>query len=144
MRLHELTSTHPRPKAKRLGRGNGSGKGNTSGRGNKGQKARSGANSNIPRTFIGGATPLIQRLPKLKGFKTRAIKPVTLNLARIQAVYKADETVTLLSLLEKGLISTKEALQGIKIVGVAGQEKHGLKFEEGNPKITLSKRLAGK
>ena len=59
-------------KAKRLGRGLSSGKGKTSGRGTKGQKSRSGYN--IPRRFEGGQTPLVQRLPKMKGFKGKLTK----------------------------------------------------------------------
>lgn len=65
--LSELPKTETR-KAKRVGRGVGSGKGKTAGRGTKGQKSRSGYN--IPLRFEGGQTPLVQRLPKKKGFKS--------------------------------------------------------------------------
>ena len=51
---------------KRVGRGDGSGHGTYSGRGCKGQKSRSGYN--IPRGFEGGQLPLIQRLPRKRGF----------------------------------------------------------------------------
>ena len=49
---------------KRVGRGEGSGKGKTAGRGTKGQGAR---NTIHPR-FEGGQMPLLQRVPKLRGF----------------------------------------------------------------------------
>lgn len=138
MRQHEITTTHTRPKSRRIGRGNGSGRGTFAGRGVKGQKARSGFN--IPRTFIGGSTALVQRLPKLKGFKSGTTKPVTLNITRIAAVFAADEPVTLKSLLEKGLVSAKEAERGVKVVGSSAKLTYKLKLEP-NAKLTASKKL---
>ena len=66
MKIHDL---QPAPgsnrKRKRVGRGIGGKGGKTAGRGTKGQKAR-----NTVRTgFEGGQLPLVQRVPKLKGFK---------------------------------------------------------------------------
>jgi len=141
MRLHEITKTHARPTARRVGRGISAGGGKTAGRGTKGQKARTGANSNVPRTFEGGATGFIQRLPKLKGFKSRMIKPVTLRIDRVAALFEADEKVTIASLVEKNLIKPKEAKNGVKIVG--GPEAVEFKFtiDSEDPKITTSKSL---
>jgi large subunit ribosomal protein L15 len=119
MREHQLTQTHARPTAKRVGRGISAGQGKTAGRGTKGQKARTGANSNIPRLFEGGSTGLIKRLPKLKGFKSMRVKTVTVNAARIAAAYKDGEEVSIRTLLEKGLIVPAEALRGIKVVGAS-------------------------
>jgi large subunit ribosomal protein L15 len=140
MRLNDIQHTHARPKSKRLGRGNGSGKGTYAGRGVKGQKARSGGKNKIPHTFIGGSTSMVQRLPKLKGFKSRAIKPVTVSLARIASRYEATEVVTLVSLIEKGIINDTEALRGIKIVGSEGITTK-FTFEQGNDKLKTSKAL---
>lgn len=139
MRLHQLKTTHSRPKSRRVGRGNASGSGTTAGRGTKGQKARTGFN--LPRTFTGGGTPDVQRLPKLKGFKSRQIKPVTVSLRRVAAVFAENEEVTLLALLEKGLVSTSEALRGVKIVGAEGIKASAFKFEQDNPKLTFTKKL---
>ena len=65
MKLHDLT---PNPgstkKRHRVGRGIAGKGGKTAGRGTKGQKAR----DTIPAGFEGGQLPLMQRLPKLKGF----------------------------------------------------------------------------
>jgi large subunit ribosomal protein L15 len=65
MKLHDLTSpegsTHRR---KIVGRGIAGKGGKTAGRGTKGQKAR----RQIPAGFEGGQLPLLQRIPKLKGF----------------------------------------------------------------------------
>lgn len=55
----------------RVGRGIAAGKGKTAGRGTKGQNARTGGGVRLG--FEGGQQPLMQRLPKLRGF--RAIKP---------------------------------------------------------------------
>jgi large subunit ribosomal protein L15 len=141
MRLHEIKNTHERPKSRRVGRGIGSGRGTFSGRGVKGQKARSGANSNIPRTFIGGSTALIQRLPKLKGFKSRAEKPTTVSLDRIAAVFKDGETVSIISLLEKGLISAREAEKGVRVVGAAKPLERSFVYDTESGRLTVTKKL---
>lgn len=66
MRIHQLQSPYPRKNRKRVGRGDGSGHGSYSGGGVKGQKSRSGSG---PRPgFEGGQTPLVKRLPQLRGF----------------------------------------------------------------------------
>ena len=66
MKLHDLAPPKGATKAKqRVGRGTG-GKGHkTAGRGTKGQRAR----NTVPVGFEGGQLPLMQRIPKLKGFK---------------------------------------------------------------------------
>jgi len=67
MQLQDLKrSKGLKDKARRKGRGNAS-KGNTSGRGNKWQWARAGY-SRKP-FFEWGQTPLVQRIPKMRGFK---------------------------------------------------------------------------
>lgn len=58
-----LNSKHNR---KHVGRGDGSGRGTYSGRGCKGQKSRSGGTKG--RGFEGGQLPLIQKLPRKRGF----------------------------------------------------------------------------
>jgi large subunit ribosomal protein L15 len=52
----------------RVGRGIAAGQGKTAGRGTKGQNSRTG--SSRKPGFEGGSNPLIQRLPKLPGFKS--------------------------------------------------------------------------
>ena len=66
MKLHDLAPPKGSTKAKhRVGRGTG-GKGHkTAGRGTKGQNAR----GQVKAGFEGGQLPLMQRIPKLKGFK---------------------------------------------------------------------------
>lgn len=53
---------------KRVGRGISAGGGKTAGRGTKGQNARTG--KKIGATFMGGQGALVQRIPKMKGFKS--------------------------------------------------------------------------
>lgn len=72
MKYHELQVTKHKT-GKRVGRGIAAGQGKTAGRGTKGQLARTG--SSKKPGFEGGQNPLMQRLPKLPGFrslKTRA------------------------------------------------------------------------
>lgn len=141
MRLHEIKQTHARRTSKRLGRGNGSGKGTYSGKGVKGQKARTGANSNIPRTFIGGSTTLMQRLPKLKGFRSSATKATTVNVARLSQYFKDGEKISITTLVEKGLISVNEAKQGVKVVGSSGETAAKFVYDTESGKLSVSKKL---
>ncbi|NIT03832.1 hypothetical protein GTO10_02770 [Candidatus Saccharibacteria bacterium] len=70
MELHKLSKIVKKAK-KRVGRGYGSGRGgHTVGRGSKGQKAR----GSVKPTFEGGQLPLVKRLPKKGGFKSRKKK----------------------------------------------------------------------
>ncbi len=79
MKLHDLSSPAGTTHRKRiLGRGIGGKGGKTAGRGTKGQKAR----RQIPAGFEGGQIPLLQRIPKLKGFTNPfrvAYTPVNLD-----------------------------------------------------------------
>ena len=114
MQLHELTSITTRGK-RRLGQGHGSGRMKTAGRGTKGQKAR----YDIPLAFEGGALPLIKRLPFLRGKdrnKSLQQEVAVLNIKNLQ-VFPANAEVTLESLIQKNLISTRQATQGVKILG---------------------------
>lgn len=66
MKLNNLKPSQKKKGKMRVGRGNGS-KGTFCGRGGKGQTARAGGT--LRRGFMGGQTPLIRSMPKLKGFK---------------------------------------------------------------------------
>ncbi|QQR83409.1 50S ribosomal protein L15 [Candidatus Peregrinibacteria bacterium] len=98
---------------KRLGRGNGSGHGTFSGRGCKGQGQRK--SGNVRPGFEGGQTPIISRLPKLRGFKNpnRAEFQV-LNVADLNR-FKDGEEVNMITLLERKLIRKKA--EPVKILG---------------------------
>lgn len=103
LKLHTIKK-HPKSTRRRkvVGRGLGSGHGTYSTRGGKGQTARTG-HSKMPARFEGGRQPLIRQMPKLRGFKSLAEKPVVLSLSKLNA-FADGETVTLATLKEKGLI----------------------------------------
>lgn len=112
MTLHELTAPIKKDKM-RVGRGISAGKGKTAGRGTKGQKSRSG--HNIPRKFEGGQTPLILRLPKVRGFKQARVATQTVDRALINKYFKDGEVVSPTTLFEKKLV--KSPAGPIKILG---------------------------
>lgn len=70
MKYNELDITANK-KSTRVGRGIAAGRGKTAGRGTKGQNARAGGGVRLG--FEGGQNPLMNRLPKLRGFK--AVRP---------------------------------------------------------------------
>ena len=100
---------------KRKGRGPGSGLGKTSGRGHKGLGARAGGKVRLG--FEGGQMPLYRRLPK-KGFKNPFKKAYQLvKLSRINVLYKDGEEVNAKSLIEKGLVDSRDK-SGVNRLGV--------------------------
>jgi large subunit ribosomal protein L15 len=110
VKLHDLAPPKGSTTAKRrVGRGTG-GKGHkTAGRGTKGQKAR----NTMPAGFEGGQLPLMQRIPKLKGFKNPfRVEYTPVNLAALDAL-GADE-VTVQSLVDAGLVRPKAL---VKVLG---------------------------
>ena len=98
---------------KRVGRGNSSGSGTYCGRGCKGQGQRK--SGNLRPGFEGGQTPLIMRLPKLKGFKNpNKIKFQVVNVKDLELFNDGDE-VNILTLLEKKLVRRKG--EPVKLLG---------------------------
>ncbi|CAN5374942.1 50S ribosomal protein L15 [soil metagenome] len=87
--------------AKRVGRGIAAGQGKTAGRGTKGQKSRTG--SSRKPGFEGGQNPLMQRLPKLRGFKSHKTAPENVYTAQLEQF--AGKTVDTTVLAEAKLIS---------------------------------------
>ncbi len=118
----QLNSFAPRTKNKKpapVGRGGTRGK--TSGRGGKGQTARAG------HKIRPEARDIIKKLPKLRGHgknrartvKVNRIAVTAVNLAAIEANYKAGETVSPASLVAKGLVRrAKGRAPFVKILGV--------------------------
>ena len=81
MKIHELTTANNKNK-KRVGRGISAGQGKTAGRGTKGQKSRTG--KKLSAGFEGGQTPLMMRIPKLKGFSSHRPKPQIVYTANLK------------------------------------------------------------
>ena len=84
MKLHEISSPKGSKKNRhRVGRGIGGKGGKTAGRGMKGQRAR----GTVPAGFEGGQLPLMQRIPKLRGFKNPfRVEYTAINLDAIDAL----------------------------------------------------------
>ena len=83
MKYHELNVTSHKA-AKRVGRGIAGGQGKTAGRGTKGQGARTGS-SKRPG-FAGGQIPLMQKLPKLPGFRSLHPKTYTVYTDQLNTI----------------------------------------------------------
>jgi len=110
MKLHELAPPRGATKPKqRVGRGTG-GKGHkTAGRGSKGQHAR----SKVPVGFEGGQLPLMQRIPKLKGFKNPfRVAYVPVNIGALDGL--DGDHITVQTMSEAGLCKPKAL---VKVLG---------------------------
>jgi large subunit ribosomal protein L15 len=114
MELHDL---HPAPGAKktrkRIGRGPGSGTGKTAGRGHKGQKSRSGYSRRYG--FEGGQMPLVRRIPKRGFYNVFRVEFQVVNLRDLERVFVDGDTVSVASLVEKGLVRGGKRL--VKVLG---------------------------
>jgi large subunit ribosomal protein L15 len=129
MQLHHLKSQDSAKKSKRVGRGGK--RGTYSGHGMKGQKARAGAR--IRPGFRGGDNPIWKLFPKQRGatkkvevkhrtFSLTNPKSSPVNLSTLHANFKDGETVSVKSLLKRGIVSSSRG--GIKILagGVLGKK----------------------
>ena len=118
MQLNELKRTHKNALKKRVGRGGTRGK--TSGRGHKGQKQHGGHGIRPEMRDV------IKKLPKLRGHgKNRARtvndsrqSAVVVNLAILESLFKAGETVSPDTLRKKKVIRLgKGRKQPVKVLG---------------------------
>ncbi len=102
MKAHDLRpprgSTKPR---RRVGRGIGGKGGKTAGRGSKGQ----GARDTIPMGFEGGQLQLMQRIPKLRGFKNPfRVEYTPVNLSALEGLEGLEDgAVDIDGFVENGL-----------------------------------------
>ncbi len=131
MKVHDLKPAAGSNKAgKRVGRGTGGKGGKTAGRGSKGQRAR----NTVHRSFEGGQTPLLRRLPKLKGFN---------NPFRVE--YQAVKLHTLSDLADK-LGTTKITPEVLVANGVVRKDAFVKILARGevSTKLTVSAHAASK
>lgn len=114
MRQEKLCPAPGSKKArKRVGRGDSSGHGTYSGRGCKGQKSRSGYR--MVRGFEGGQLPLIQRLPKKRGFvNIFRVEYSAINVDKLN-IFESGTEVTPERLAAAGLV--KSLRNPVKILG---------------------------
>jgi large subunit ribosomal protein L15 len=110
MKLHDLKSPEGSTHRKKIvGRGIAGKGGKTAGRGTKGQKAR----RQIPAGFEGGQLPLMQRIPKLKGFTNPfRVEYTPVNLDALVALGVSD--INLDVLVSRGLARKKDL---VKVLG---------------------------
>lgn len=103
-------ATHRR---KRVGRGLGSGHGTFSGRGCKGDKSRAGGGARLG--YEGGQLPLVERLPRKRGFTNIFRKEFSVVNVGDLKVFEANSEVAADVLLKRGLI--KSTAKPLKILG---------------------------
>lgn len=141
MKVNELKTVKVKS-PKRVGRGIAAGQGKTAGRGTKGQNSRAGS-SRRPG-FEGGQNPLMQRLPKLRGFTSHrtqaqvvytgqldAISGSTVDTAVLAAAGLISNAFVEVKLIVKGDISKAKTirLQSASVSAIAAIEKAGGSFE---------------
>lgn len=101
MKQHTLKPFDGSTKVKRR-RGRGNSRGNYSGRGMKGLGSRSGGKTRPG--FEGGQTPLVRRMPKLKGFRNPNKEIyIAVNLGQIKG-FKDGETVDVKAMKKMNVI----------------------------------------
>ncbi len=137
MRQNDLRpSLGSKHKRKQVGRGDGSGHGSYSGKGCKGQKSRAGGGVRIG--FEGGQLPLIQRLPRKRGFTNIfKIKYDIVNVGELEVFPEATE-VDVQKLYEVGLIRSNK--QQVKILG-RGELHHSLIVKVKNVSSTAEGKI---
>jgi large subunit ribosomal protein L15 len=118
MQIHEL-KVAKRKERKRIGRGGKTG--TTAGRGSNGQKSRSGAS--VDPLFEGGRSTLLERMKKVRGFKSVHPKKHTVTLSSLDRVLADGDVVTRALLVEKGAVDKKALLEGVKIVATGTLSK---------------------
>lgn len=126
MQIHQLT-VKKRKEKKTIGRGGK--RGTYSGRGNKGQKARSGAS--IDPLFEGGRSSLVERLKKVRGFKSLNAKKAVVKLEALEKMFKDGDIVSVETLLKSKLVDKANVKDGIKILATGEISK----------KLTISAEL---
>lgn len=109
MKFNELDLTKKTDRI-RPGRGISAGRGKTAGRGTKGQKSRTG--KKLRAGFEGGQNPLMSRIPKLKGFKSKRTKAQIVYTGNLSLM--TGKTVDNHTLYEQGMIASP--FQAVKII----------------------------
>lgn len=140
MKYHELEVIR-KGSPKRVGRGISAGQGKTAGRGTKGQRSRTG--SSKKPGFAGGQLPLMQRLPKLPGFRSNRVPMENVYTGQLDA-FKVVDNFTLaeagitsspyvrVKLVVKGDVTKKVEvhLQGASETAIAAVQKAGGTFKK--------------
>ena len=118
MQIHELKVAKKKNR-KRIGRGGKTG--TTAGRGSNGQKSRTGAS--VDPLFEGGRSTLLERMKKVRGFKSIHPKKHTVTLTDLERVLADGDVVTRALLVEKRIVDKKALHEGVKIVATGTLSK---------------------
>ncbi len=111
MKYNELTISRHKSQT-RVGRGISAGQGKTAGRGTKGQKSRAG--SGRKPGFEGGQNPIMQRLPKLRGFKSHKVSDEVVYTGQINELTGVIDNF---KLFEAGLVTNPHTRVKLLIKG---------------------------
>lgn len=125
--------------AKRVGRGIAAGQGKTAGRGTKGQGSRTG--KKLRPGFEGGQTPLMQRLPKLRGFRSHHIPAETIYTGQINDL-KA-KVIDSTALAEAGLVSNPHVKVKLLVKGPELSKAFTVKLTASSQKAVEAIEAAG-
>jgi large subunit ribosomal protein L15 len=136
MKYHELEAAKNKS-AKRVGRGIAAGQGKTAGRGTKGQLSRTG--SKRKPGFEGGQNPLMQRMPKLHGFK--GFKPVA-EVVYTGQLDKVKTAVDAATLAEAGLVTSPYVKVKLIVKGEVAK-KHDVKLQAASEAAIAAVQKAG-
>lgn len=147
MQLSTLKPKHARTYSKKIGRGGK--RGTTSGKGTKGQKSRAGAT--VRPGFRGGDNRLWQLFPKQRGagkklgnkrphhkhrfFTLRHSKPAEVNISLL-SLFKDGETVSVQTLVEKGLVAA-----GARVVKILGDGELQRKLTFAGVRMSASAKI---
>lgn len=154
MQYHQL-DIESKKQRRRVGRGISAGQGKTAGRGTKGQNARG---SGTRPGFEGGQNPLMQRLPKLRGFTSHRPKTENIYTGQLDSIKGTVDNFTLadaglasspyvkVKLVLKGEVSKKVTvrLQGATEAAIAAVKKAGGSFETVGQVARSAKKKADK
>lgn len=140
MKFNDLQTSANRH-GRRVGRGIAAGQGKTAGRGTKGQGSRTGKGRRPG--FEGGQNPLMQRLPKLPGFRSIRVKAENVYTGQLDAITGVVDNFSLcdakltsspyvrVKLIGKGEVTKKHdiKLQAASVNAVAAVQKVGGSFQ---------------
>ncbi len=137
MQIHNLKRKTEQKKKVQVGRGGKRGK--TAGRGTKGQKARAG------HKIRPEIRDMIKRLPKMRGRGVNSNKSIKfdatpINLSSLSA-FKAGETVTPVTLVEKGVIKTFGGKYPVVKILSKGDIAASLKFRDCEVSATAKTKI---
>lgn len=150
MKFHELNITSNKS-SRRVGRGIAAGQGKTAGRGTKGQKSRTG--SGRRPGFEGGQNPFMQRIPKLRGFRSIRVPAETVYTGQLNDLGATIDNFTLFNagfitnpyvrvkIISKGDLSKKVTVkvQAASESAIAAIQKSGGTFSE-TPQVKRQKQ----